>query len=849
LKNILPAQLFQYIFKTEARQINLNVQYKKILRLSFIKQKWFRRIIRVVVGVFVFYFLLLTCLSIYISSSRERLLAFLNAQIKQTILGELKINKADITVWQTFPKLGLTLDNVTISDSFYHSPFLKADEIVVKAGIFDLMGKTVSISSVKIKNAVIHTFTDARGYTNTYVLRSQPSQKEKRQSKKPFVLENINLNNVSVLIENVPQRKRYQGRIDDADIDMDLSGSKYSFTFDEDLFLRGLGFNIRQGYWLENQRIQAKWKLEFDTSGSVLTIKKTAVKIQGHSFDIDGNFDFGKSQFHLNAVTKNVKYDAASALLKPHTRTVLQKLNFTQPLNATVSLTGSLNKKGDPAVKVDFSTSKNSIKTPIVDLNDCDFTGNFSNQIDPQILPDDSNSRVQLNSFMSYWGTVSLKGKNISITNLDKPVTQFEFFSECTFPQLDEALSSDVLRFVDGSAKLYIAYNGPLIADASLLDQLNAKIQIQNGKVIYVPRNLTFSNCNGNIDLTGNNLAVNNLQCDLNTNHLEVNINGSNLNRISNKTPGKATLNCNVFSPSINLSDFITLFNTDSPTASKKKTNGLAGTANSIDNAVENGDVFINLKAQQLSLNNFKASNANAVLLFTNNDWEIQKAFLQFADGSFNLAAKVHQANNVSHQVSAQLDLQHINVKKLFFAFDNFGQKSLTSKNINGIFNSKANITANINKAGKFIPSSMNGKMYFSLKNAELKNFEPFLNIQKIAFKNRNLDDVQFAELKDTFDIQNGDIYIHRMPIQSSASINMYIEGIYSFGNNTDISIQVPLSNLKNNSDDDFKTIDKKKANKPGASIYLRAKDDGNGVKIGVDVFRKFRKNKAADDK
>jgi uncharacterized protein involved in outer membrane biogenesis len=182
----------------------------------------------------------------------------LNAQIKQTILGELKINKADITVWQTFPKLGLTLENVTISDSFSHSPFLKADKIVVKAGLIDLMGKPVNISSVKIKNAAIHTFTNANGYTNTYVLRSQPSQKQKRESKKPFVLENINLNNVSILIEDVPSRKRYQGKITEADIDMDLSGSKYYFTFNEDLFLRGLGFNLPQGYWLENQRIQAK---------------------------------------------------------------------------------------------------------------------------------------------------------------------------------------------------------------------------------------------------------------------------------------------------------------------------------------------------------------------------------------------------------------------------------------------------------------------------------------------------------------------------------------------------------------------------------------------------------------
>ena len=499
-------------------------------------------------------------------------------------------------------------------------------------------------------------------------------------------------------------------------------------------------------------------------------------------------------------------------------------------------------------VKVDFSTSNNNLITPVVDLNNCAFTGSFSNQYDANILPDDSNSRIQLNSFTGNWGAVGLKAKNIAVTNISNPNLQFEFFSECTFPQLDEALSSDVLRFVEGNAKLYLAYNGPLIAGPSLLTQLNAKIQIQNGKVIYVPRNLTFSGCNGNIDLTGNNLAVNNLQCDLNTNHFEVNINGYNLNRISNKEAGKATLNCNVFSPAINLSDFITLFSTNTATASKKKTSSLAGITSSIDNAVENGDVYINLKAERLTLNNFKAGNANAVLLFTSNDWEIQKASFQFADGSFNLAAKMHQANNVSHQVSANLDLQHINVKKLFYGFNNFGQTTLTAKNINGTMDSRANITASINSKGKFIPSTMNGRMYFSLKNAALINFEPFLNIQKIAFKNRNLDNVRFAELKDTFDIQNGDIYIHRMPIQSSA-ISMYVEGIYSFTDKTDISIQVPLSNLKNNSDDDFKKIDKKKANKPGASIYLRAKDADGQVKIGLDVFGKFRKNKTLEDK
>src|SRR5204863_5420440 len=114
--------------------------------------------------------------------------------------------------------------------------------------------------------------------------------------------------------------------------------------------------------------------------------------------------------------------------------------------------------------------SNNNISTPVLNLNNCAFTGSFTNQYNPHISPDDSNSRVQLNSFTSNWGTVSLKAKNIAVINLDKPNIQFEFFSECTFPQLDEALSSNALRFVEGNAKLYLAYNGPLIADPSLLD-------------------------------------------------------------------------------------------------------------------------------------------------------------------------------------------------------------------------------------------------------------------------------------------------------------------------------------------------------------------------------------------
>ncbi len=817
---------------TERRKFKINIS-KRIVRI----------LLRVIAVAGTLYFLLLTGVSIYLSSSREKLLGFINENLKQTFLGELKVDKADISIWRTFPDIGITLNNVTISDSFYHRPFLQAGEITGTASFFGLIGNKVKISSITIEDALIHSFTDAEGYNNTYVL--QPKKKpEKQGGKKPVILKELSLKNVVVVIEDGVKKKRFAGRFDDVEIDASLTGSKYHISMDGDIFLRGLGFNFPQGYWMENQQLSGKWKLEFDTSNKVLSINESKIKIQSQPFIIKGKFDFKQAQFNINATTKEISYAAALSVLKPKTRTKLSAMNLTEPVDVTASVSGSLAKKGDPSVHVDFKTENNNITTPVVNLNNCNFSGSYINQVNTGIQPDDSNSTVTITSFTSKWGAIQLNTPKIIVTNLTKPLIKFEFYSQCTLPQLDEALGSATLSFVEGNAKLYLAYNGPLVPDPYLLNLLNAEIEIQNGKVVYLPRDVTFSDCNGKLFIIGNNLTMHNFKCDVNTNHFTIDLDGKNLNRISDKEPGKANINCNVYSPAIDMSGFSSMFG-KAKTSSKKKKSFIT-TFNAVDDAMENGVVSVSLKAQQLSLNKFKASNVIANLSFNGDNWEVQKAYLQHADGSLDLSAKVHHIDDAVSQANIQMNLQHMNVRKLFYAFDNFGQTSLTYANINGVLTAKASIAANINRSGKFVPSTMNGKMQFLLKDASLINFKPILGIQKYVFKNRDLNNIQFTELSDTFDIKNGDIYIHRMPVISSALV-MYIEGVYSFSNKTDILIQVPFSSLKS-SPDDFRNIDKNA--KPGKSVNLRAKtgDDGQ-IKVGLDIFNGYKKEKKHREK
>ena len=186
--------------------------------------------------------------------------------------------------------------------------------------------------------------------------------------------------------------------------------------------------------------------------------------------------------------------------------------------------------------------------------------------------------------------------------------------------------------------------------------------------------------------------------------------------------------------------------------------------------------------------------------------------------------------------------MQDVNVKELFSAFNNFGMQSLTSKNISGIFSADINLTSMLDANNDLYKPANKGYVDFSLKDCRLVNFQALMDIDNNFLQKRNLSDVSFAELKDRLDINGNDIYVHRMEISSTA-VNMFVEGTYSFADNTDLSIQVPLHGLRKDRDEAPKN---KGVNaKTGMSVFLRAKDDKDGkLKFSYDLLGRFRNKK-----
>ena len=795
---------------------------------------------------FVLIIVLFVVAAAYIHFNKDSITEKIKTQIAKSINGSITINDVDISLLSTFPHAAINLQQVNILDTQYKKPLLQAGLMSCRINIFQLLQPNPDIAKLVISDSRLDVFTDSLGYSNASVFAKKDTAKSSNAKPSESIIRKVELQNVEVSIANAPANKLFAFTVKNLEATIDRQDSLLLIKLDEQIFVKGLGFNTRKGSYLQNQTVNAKnWLLTLNKTTQDIYFDKTKININEQLYNLEGRFHFKDSSwFKLHVTTKNIAYKKAGQILTEKIQNKLNLMDLDKPLETLeADISGPLAKRSDPYLLATFTTAFNDIVTPVVTFNNCSFSGKFDNHVSDSLEPEDENTAIVIYNLKANWGSIPVTTDSLVIFDLSTPVIKFNFKSNCTFKQLDEQLALETISFTGGQVQLSLQYDGPFIPDPSLLTKLTANIKIENGTLLYEPRNISFTNCNGNVSISENNIFVDRLTCDVKQNHFEINISGFDVNKIAQKDSGKTFIACNVFTPSLNVGDFKSAFTTQKSKKKRKGSSKLASTALQIDNLLEKGDMQLDLKAAQIQLGNFTASNAEAILLFQQDDWEVKKAYLQHAGGSLSVNGKIHQVNPNYHEANAKLNLQNVDVSKVFYAFNNFGQNGITSKNIRGKMNTNATLTLGLNNKGSVIDNSMKGVVDFSIKKGALINYAPIQEIGKNFLKNRDLANVTFAELKNKLVLKENKIQINRMEIASSA-LTMYVEGVYAFKEGTDISIQIPLSNIK--SIDTTEAVKNKGTKaKTGPSIYLRAKDGISGkVKIGVDLLKIFRKKK-----
>lgn len=796
------------------------------------------KVLGVLIGLILIIFI---AAGIYVNANKKSLLATITKKLNQNLNGSIAIEGMDATFLRGFPGVSLSLRNVVLKDSLWnihHHTLLEVKDLDVSVNTLALFRGTVDINKIGLNNATIYLFTDTNGYTNTSIFKKKDKSKPKpaESGDAPAEIGKFTLNNVNFVVDNQKGHKLFNFVIDDLKGKMDYTFSGWDADFKLKTIAKSMAFNTRRGSFIKDQLLEGPFKVNYKESTGVISVAPNTLNIGKDPFIIGATFDTSKenTDFKINIETKNILWRSAASLLAPNISSKLNMFNLDQPIHVYCSIAGDMGPGGDPVINVKALINNNVLTTPGGVVKDCNFTGMFTNNYVDGKGTTDENSAIKLYGFKGSYQEMPFSIDTAFINNLDKPIATGVFRSQFEIQKLNNVIGDNMLKFVKGTADVKLAYKADIVDFKLTKPFVNGFIDIKNADINYVPRRVNFKNTAISLNFTNNDLFIKNIRLQSGKSVVFMDGTIRNFLNLYYTAPEKILLNWQIRSPQLHLGEFLGFLGTRKPKA-KKRTNQ-SNFSDNLNEVFEKSQVNMHVKVDKVYYNKFLATDANADLLLSENSIAIRNVSVKHAGGSLKLNGSVTQKAAVN-SFALNTVISNVDIKNFFYSFDNFGMKTLTSKNIRGYLFSKTNITGSINDKGALMPNSLNGTVSFDLKKGALLNFEPVKSVGKFAFPFRDLDNITFSNLNGKFDVRGQKITINPMQISSSL-LNMDIAGVYSLSTGTNIALDVPLRNPKKDADITDK-VEKKERRMKGIVLHLLATDGEDGkIKIKLNKNR-----------
>lgn len=164
---------------------------------------------------------------------------------------------------------------------------------------------------------------------------------------------------------------------------------------------------------------------------------------------------------------------------------------------------------------------------------------------------------------------------------------------------------------------------------------------------------------------------------------------------------------------------------------------------------------------------------------------------LRAAGGKIMLSGYFNGSDKDAIYFSPNMELKNVDLDKLMFKFENFGQDHLVSENLHGTINTK--ITGKVHMHPDLIPIIDDSEIHMDVQvlNGRLVDYAPIVDLKEY-FVDKNVHDVRFDTLANHVDIVKGEMRIPSMTINSSLGY-MVISGVQDMDYNMEYYIRVPL--------------------------------------------------------
>ena len=778
------------------------------------------------------------------------ILETLNRQLKQGINGDFQIGKLDLTIFEQFPNFSIAVSDIYLRGpkySIYHKDFFQAEKIYVHVRPLDLFRGAINLKSISIKNGSIFVFRTSDGYTNSEVFKKKENADSttKKESALSLDLGNILFENTRFVFADTLKHKSFEATFVNTNIDFMPSDSSRHLILKGPMVFGGLMFNEEKGAYLSNTPTDANLDVEFVPTSKRLIIRDSELKFRKSTVGLSGQFDFEQpGHFVLLINSEKIDYSEGLSLVTTALSSKLSKFHFETPVKLSVSLIGKLTPGDEPKIDVGFSSQKNHFTSGKVEVTDLSFVGSFMNHIDSTKIFDDNNSRISLDSFSGHVSGVPTGGK-LTLSDLKDPHLALETESNFDLRSLNQQTDTTKLKFLSGDFAAKIRYEGKLKEYLDLTTtvhhgQLAGDIQIKNASLDMIAQQKKFEHTNVQIHFTEKQMDLNKIDFRINKNQVQMKGKISGFVPFFFQPEKKGYVSLALYSPKMDLS---TLIKKKIKRAEKIKQIKGKRVSDVFETMYSKVEFDLSLKVDEVLNGPFRGSNLAGKFSLVNDQFSAGPVKMKTAGGQVLFSTKMSDLDNTLSPLELKAEVKEADIKEFFTSFNNFSQSTITADNLSGRFSTNVQLNAMLDDQYKIQMPTLKGDVDFKIKDGKLKDFEPLQKMSNFLFKKRDFTDVEFAEISSHFHISGKSLDISRMEIQSSV-LTLFLEGRYSLADSTDLSIQIPVSNLKKRNKD-YKPENVGTDAKVGPSIFLHVSKGKDGkMSIAYDPFKKFKGKK-----
>ncbi len=768
---------------------------------------------------------------------KDKVIQLFVAEANRHLKTKVEVGKIDLTWWETFPQVAISLQTVKISGSLpdHKEPLLVGKQLYFTFNIKDIIAGNYQVREFTLEDGQVFVKILPDGAVNYRVIDQDTTQTSEAVK---FDLEKITLRNVLVTYEDQKLKQTYQADARELVAALQIHPEKINIQAEGNTRIHNI--LIDGSSYFKGKDVLLKTELAILRPEEKVIIAPSEVKVGPATYTVNGSIGYkAATELDLKLVGRNTNIQSMLALLPQKFTKSLSQYRSQGNVYFNGAINGTVSGKKSPLIAFEFGCKNASFYHPEYKqkIENVSLEGSFSNG-------KKQNLQTSVLELKNLKGT--LKGRpfsgNLRYSNFANPDLKLNAKADLDIAYVLGLFPQEEIKKGTGTANVQFSFEGNLNAfkakPANQTLKTSGELELKNAYLEVKSYNQPFANLNGHFMLRKNDVAIQDFTGKLGSSDFKLNGYFKNMLGWLLLENQRLLIEADFDSGYLNFDELLAgavTENKNAAPASKSKSATDYAFAVSPQLALD-----LNARVKNLQFRRFKSKDVKGALRLKDQVITTPNISLKIAGGKFSVQGVVDARSRNNIMARTNTWLEDIHVDSLFYVFEDFGQNFLQQRHLKG------EVTANINSDLYFdrhltpLNDKMEADINVTMANGQLLYFEPLQKLS-VFVKRSELAHLRFPELTNHFWIQNRTVYIPEMDIRSNvsrASI-ISISGTHTFDQQMEYKFKIPLGKgeARPDKDERFGAVEVVKTAGP-ANLFLTLKGSENNYKIAYDQER-----------